>query len=135
MAMKQRTLTRKTLIREYDFNKVKAQAFAPLSTMGIIETLYDRATFMPLDQVALEKIKMLDILKGKKSTPLIEAEWNLKMPAVLVFHLRDYLYNEKYWQWKVSIDEEGFLCVQARRNTPKSRLGWGVFEKDLTSRL
>lgn len=130
-----RTLTRKTLIREYDFNKVKAQAFAPLSTMGIIETLYDRASFMPLNQAALEKIKMMDILRGKNNTPIMEAEWNLKMPALLVYHLRDYLYNEKYYNWKVSVDDEGFLCVQARKNTPKSRLGWGIFEKDLTSRL
>lgn len=133
--MKKRTLTRKTLIREYDFNKVKDQALAPLSTMGIIEPLYDRVSFMPLDQAALEKIKILDILRGKKGTPMAEAEWNLKMPALLVYHLRDYLYNEKYYNWTVTIDEEGFLCVQARKNTPKSRLGWGVFEKDLESRI
>ena len=133
--MKKRTLTRKTIIREYDYNKVREQALAPLLTMGITETLYDRVSFMPLDQAALEKLKMLDILKGKNHTPILETKWDLKMPALLLWDLKDYLYNEKYCQWDVTTDEEGVICVQARSNTPKTRLGWGIFEKDLTSRL
>ncbi len=130
-----RTLRRRVIIREYDYKKVEEQALAPLSTMGIIETLYDRVSFMPLDQTALEKLKMLDILKGKKSTPILETKWDLKMPALLLWDLKDYLYNDRYCHWRVSTDEEGFMCVQARANTPKSRLGWAECEKDLESRL
>jgi len=129
-----RTLRRRVIIREYDYKKVEAQALAPLSTMGIVETLYDRVSFLPLSQDNLEQIKMIEILKGKEN-PLSAARWNFSMPGVLLYDLRDYLYSDKYYNWKASIDEEGYLCVQARSNTPKSRIGWGVFEKDLTCRL
>jgi hypothetical protein len=132
--MKKRTLRRKVIIREYDFNKVKDQAFAPLACMGLIDSLYDRADFIPINQENLEKLKLVEILKGKTSK-LTEVELNLKKPAILVAQLRDYLYNAKYYQWHVTVDEEGYVCVQARKNTPKSRLGWAVFEKDITSRL
>jgi hypothetical protein len=129
--MKTRTLIRKVIIRETDFEKVKKQAFIPLG----VDVLYDRAEFIPLNQEALEKLKVVEILKGKKNTPLLEADLDLKKPALLVSQLRDYLYDNRYYIWHVTVDEDGFLCVQARKNTPKSRLGWAVFEKDLESRL
>ena len=129
-----RTLRRKVIIREYDFNKVRDQAFAPLACMGILDTLYDRAEFIPLNQDNLEKLKVVEILKGKHST-LKDIRWENTMPSRLVAQFKDYLYNTRYYDWQVTIDEEGYLCVQARKNTPKSRLGWGIFEKDLESRL
>lgn len=132
--MTKRTLRRKVIIREYDFNKVKEQAFMPIACMGISDTLYDRASFLPLNQDNLEKLKVEEILRGK-TAGLKSVDWNLKMPAVLVAQLKDYLYNNRYYDWQVTIDEEGYICVQARKNTPKSRLGWGIFEKDLESRL
>jgi hypothetical protein len=129
-----RTLRRKVIIREYDFEKVREQAFAPLACMGIVDSLYDRAEFTPISQDSLEKLKILEILKGKQ-TKLSDVELDLKKPAILVAHLRDYLYNARYYIWNVTVDEEGYVCVQARKNTPKSRLGWAVFEKDVMSRL
>ncbi len=131
--MKKRTLTRKVIIREYDYNKVRDQALGGLIFDGM--ALYDRADFTPLNQEALEKLKVIEILKGKKNTPLLEADLNLNMPALLVSQLRDYLYDSRYYNWRVTTDEDGFLCVQSRKNTPKSRLGWAVFEKDLESRI
>lgn len=125
-----RTLTRKVIIREYDYNKVRTEALA--SSDGI--TLYDRTSFTPLNQDNLEKIKLAEILKGKTG-PLTEVNWNLAIPAIFLFQLRDYLYNDKYYNWLVTVDEEGFICVQSRKNTPKTRLGWGVFEKDLECRI
>jgi hypothetical protein len=130
-----RTLRRKVIIREYDYRKVYVEAFMPLSCMGFKETLYDRAEFTPLDYEALEKLKVIEILRGKKSTPLITAEWNHNIPAMILFDLKDYLYDARYYDWKVTIDQEGYLCVQARKNTPKTRLGWAVFEKDVESRI
>jgi hypothetical protein len=129
-----RTLRRKVIIREYDFNKVRDQAFAPLAMMGVLDSLYDRVEFTPISQENLEKLKVVEILKGK-TTKLSEVELDLKRPAILVAQLRDYLYDAKYYRWNVTVDEEGYVCVQARKNTPKSRLGWAVFEKDLESRL
>lgn len=129
-----RTLRRKVIIREYDFKKVRDQAFAPLGIIGSMETLYDRAEFTPLNQENLEKLKVIEILRSRK-TKISEVELDLKRPALLVAQLRDYLYSDKYYNWNVTIDEEGYVCVQARKNTPKSRLGWGVFEKDIESRI
>jgi hypothetical protein len=128
-----RTLRRRVIIREYDYNKVRDQALGGLIYDGM--ALYDRAEFTPLNQEALEKLKVVEILKGKKSTPLLEADLDLKKPALLVSQLRDYLYDSRYYNWSVTTDDDGFLCVQARKNTPKSRLGWAVFEKDLESRI
>ncbi len=129
-----RTLRRKVIIREYDFNRVRDQAFAPLAMMGVLDSLYDRAEFTPISQENLEKLKVVEILRGK-ATKISEVELDLKKPALLVAQLRDYLYNTKYYQWRVTVDEDGYVCVQARKNTPKSRLGWAVFEKDVESRL
>lgn len=127
-----RTLRRKVIIREYDFNKVRDQALGGLIFDGM--ALYDRAEFTPISQENLEKLKVVEILKGKTSK-LSEVELDLKRPAILVAQLRDYLYSDKYYQWKVTVDDDGYICVQARVNTPRSRLGWAVFEKDMESRL
>ena len=129
-----RTLRRKVIIREYDFAHVREQAFAPLAMMGSKETLYDRAEFTPLNQENLEKLKVLEILRGKK-TKLSDVELDLGMPSLLIAQLRDYLYDQRYYHWTVTTDNDGYLCVQARKNTPKTRLGWAVFEKDMTCRI
>lgn len=133
--MKKRTIKRQVIIREYDFKKVQEQALSPMDCMGFKEALYDRVSWLPLNAENLEKLKMLDILKGKNYTPLVEADLDLKHPASLVAFLKDYLYNEKYYHWLVTIDDEGYLCVQSRKNTPKTRLGWGIFEKDIECRI
>jgi hypothetical protein len=129
-----RTLRRRVIIREYDFKKVRDQAFAPLAFMGSLETLYDRAEFTPLNQENLEKLKLIEVLKGKTNI-LTEVPTDLQHPRLLVYQLRDYMYDDRYHKWQATTDEEGYLCVQARKNTPKSRLGWGVFEKDIESRI
>ena len=127
-----RTLRRKVIIREYDFKKVADNATGSYYDG---QSLYDRVSFTPLNEENLEKIKLVEILKGKEHTPLIKSDWNNNVPAMMLYHLRDYLYDERYYNWRVSIDEDGYICVQSRKNTPKTRIGWGVFEKDLVSRL
>lgn len=127
-----RTLRRKVIIREYDYAKLAYQA-----THGFYDgvALYDRVSFLPLNEENLEKIKLVEILKGKEHTPLIKSDWNNNVPAMMLYHLRDYLYDNRYYDWQVSIDEDGYICVQSRKNTPKTRIGWGVFEKDLACRI
>ena len=127
-----RTLKRKVIIREYDFNKVAEDA---TETHYGGHALYDRVSFLPLNQENLEKLKVVELLKGKEHTPLVRSDWNDNIPAMLLYQLRDYLYDNRYYDWRVTIDEEGYLCVQSRKNTPKTRLGWGVFEKDLPCRI
>lgn len=127
-----RTLRRKVIIREYDFNKVAEYA---TETHYDGHTLYDRVSFLPLNEENLEKLKVVEVLKGKEHTPLVKSDWNNNVPAMLLYQLKDYLYDNRYYDWRVTIDEEGYLCVQSRKNTPKTRLGWGIFEKDLTCRI
>ncbi len=127
-----RTLKRKVIIREYDFEKVKSQALGNLVYDDM--ALYDRVSFTPLNRDTLEKLKLQEILRGKTG-PLTEINPDITVPALLLYQLKDYLYDNRYFDWKVDTDEDGYLCVQARKNTPKSRIGWGVFEKDLRSRL
>lgn len=125
--MATRILKRKVLIREYDFDKVKRQAFSPVG----IAALYDRASFTPVTFNDIEKQQIIELLKGKEETT-----WrDLQQPALALYGVRDHLYDPRYYDWHVTFDDEGYLCVQARKNTPKSRMGWGVFEKDLISRL
>jgi hypothetical protein len=125
--MKIRTLRRKVLIREYDYKKVERQAFSPVG----ITALYDRASFTPVTFDGIEKQQILDILKGKT-----EPTWrDLEQPALALYNVKDHLYDIRYYDWKVTFDEEGYLCVQSRKNTPLSRIGWGVFEKDLMARI
>lgn len=130
--MTKRILRRKVIIREYDFERVKAQAFAPLTFMGTIEALYDRAEFVPLNRDSLEKENLIKILKNpQKDNPFKPTQ----VPALFLYNVKDYLYNEKYINWKVEYDEDGHIWVQSRKNTPRSKLGWGFFEKDLESKL
>lgn len=128
-----RTLRRKVIIREYDFNKVAEYA---TETHYDGHALYDRVSFLPLNEENLEKLKVVEILKGK-SGPLtqIDPEKDFSRPRLLLYHLKDYLYSDKYVEWKITVDSDGYICVQSRKNTPRTRLGWGIFEKDLTCRI
>lgn len=125
-----RTLRRKVIIREYDFVKVRSDAL----DIGFVKyhTLYDRAEFKPLKKDDLEKENLLKVLKDPvKNNPFKPTE----IPALFLFNVKDYLYNQKYIDWNAEYDEDGYIWVQARKNTPRSKLGWGIFEKDLASRL
>jgi hypothetical protein len=68
--MKTRTLRRKVIIREYDYEKVYSQAFAPLAHLGLDSTLYDRAEFIPLTKTKLEHENLIELLKeSNRSNP------------------------------------------------------------------
>lgn len=122
-----RTLRRKVLIREYDYKRVERDSLMDRD----LGKLYDRASFTPVTFDDIEKHQLIELLKGKE-----ESIWrDLDQPALTLYHVRDSLYDPRYYDWRVTFDEEGYLCVQSRKNTPKSRIGWGIFEKDLQSRL
>lgn len=119
--MKTKILRRRCLIREYDFEQVAARA------LNSSLQLYDRVEFVPLQLTDLEHQQVIDLLKGKPVP-----EWvDLKIPARSLANLKDHLYDPRYYRWDVTYDDEGYLCVQSRKNTPLSRIGWGIFEKDL----
>ena len=122
-----RTLRRKVIIREYDYKKVSHDALMNRQSI----CLYDRASFTPVTFDDLEKQQIVELLKGKMDTT-----WrDLEQPALALYHVKDFLYDPRYYDWRVTFDDEGYLCVQARKNTPLSRIGWAIFEKDLTARI
>ena len=127
-----RTLRRKVIIREYDYERVRSYAFMPLRHMGLNDTLYDRAEFTPITKTQLEHENLIKILKEVRGeNPLRPTT----VPALFLFNAKDYLYNERYIEWTSEYDDNGYIWIQSKKNAPKTRLGWGIFEKDLTSRL
>ncbi len=123
-----KVLRRKVIIREYDFERVRAQAFVPLKTMGIPDTLYDRAEFTPFTKDSINRDYVMKILGDKTKKSLAKPN---HYPSNWLFDMKDSLYSEKYINYHPEFDEDGYMWVQSRKNTPKSRLGWAVFEKDL----
>ncbi len=126
-----RTLRRKVIIREYDFNKVRDQAIG-LVGFAALDSLYDRAEFVPFTKDSLGQEYLMRLLGDKTKKGLARPDQH---PANWLFDMRDYLYSPKYIQYHPEYDDDGFIYVQARKNTPRTRLGWGVFEKDLQCRI
>lgn len=126
-----RTLRRRVIIREYDYRRVCSEI---KNQNNYHSELYDRYEFTPLSAEVLEKLKLYELLRGHDSV-LTKINPTLANPSLLLYKLKDLLYDQRYVHWKVSVDEDGFLCIQSRKNTPNTRLGWAVFEKDLKSRL
>ena len=111
-----RTLKRRCLIREYDFNRVRQEA---------VPLIYDTAEFVPLSREQMEKEKIWAELQGR-SQPWLYLGRNVKE---ILYGMKDWLYDERYQFWKKYWDDDQYLIIQARSNTPASRLGWGVFER------
>jgi hypothetical protein len=119
-----KTLTRTVIIREYDFKKICQRAIP--GSIWIKNGLYDRASFEPCLRVALEQEYVLRILQGK--TPYQSHPLPTGVDSLL-YHLRDRLYNRDYASWHQEEDEQGYIWVWCRKNTPKTRLGLATFER------
>lgn len=118
-------LRRRVLIRESDYRKMIDNAYGGIIFDGMM--LYNRSSFTPLTRKEIEKEVMWESLTGKE-----KKIWpGIHQNSARIFDgMRDYLYNIRYAAWKTTWDDDGYLCVQARSNTPISRVGWGIFEYD-----
>ena len=119
-----KTVRRQIIIREYDYDRI-VQLYIPI--------LYTRASFVPFTLKDLEQERMLQVL----STPEENIEQikyripdNYDYPRSFLWCLKDQLYNDKYPEWFSEYDENGYMWIQARKNTPKSKLGRATFEYD-----
>ncbi len=112
-------LRRKCIIRQYDFLKVKARD--PLNL------LYDTYDFTPFTKRSLDQEMMWADLSGKE---LNRRWWDAEPPKVYISGFRDYLYDTNYLNWNIWYDDSEYICIQARKNTPESFLGWGIFTKE-----
>lgn len=129
--MKNKLLRRKIIIREYDFNKIRTKATAKVDRY---ETLYDRATFTPITKDELEKEYLIFLLTKDEndvtSNPM--NSWKpTEFPSSYLWHMKKNLYNEDYARWDSRFDEDNYLLVRYNKVTPETKLGWGVFEKEL----
>lgn len=105
-------LTRRVIIREYDFKKVSSFGF------------YNVTKFEPCLRSALEQEQIMRILQGKYSLPS-----DLTDPiSLLLWDLRDRLYNRNYIHWNFNEDNKGYVWIWARSNTPKTVLGLATFQ-------
>jgi hypothetical protein len=123
-------LKRKIFIREYDFNKIKTKATIKTDRHG---ALYDRATFVPITKDDLEKEYILHLLT-KDENDNKSAMNNLKptdYPKSYLWDIRKKMYDEDYINWNSRFDDNGYLVVRYNKSTPETKLGWGIFEKDL----
>jgi hypothetical protein len=125
--MKERTLRRRCIIRETDFEKVKKQAFKPIG----MSVLYDRADWQPITRESIERDMIVKGLRGQQMPR--GGSWLI--PEDYLLYSQDSLYDQRYTRWNARYDSEGYLVIQARSNVKTARLGWAVFEKDLVSRL
>ncbi len=112
-------LRRRCIIRQYDFLKVKARDPHNL--------LYDTYNFEPFTKTSLDQEIMWAELSGKK----LNYKWDEHIPPrKFIRALSDSLYNKSYLDWNIWYDDDGYICVQARKNTPESFLGWATFIKE-----
>lgn len=117
-------LRRQVIIREYDYKRM-VESYIPI--------LYTRSTFTPFTLKDLEQQYFLQVLTepaGTTEKKKYEIPENYEYPRTFLWYLKDSLYNSKYTDWFSEYDDNGYLWIQARRTTPKSKLGWGVFEFD-----
>lgn len=124
--MTTRTLRRRVIIRETDFEKVRRRAFLPIG----VDVLYDRAEWRPITREEIERDMIIRGLKGEEMPR--GGSWLI--PEDYLLYNQDRLYNDRYTAWAACYDRDGFMTVQAKKNLPVVRLGWAVFEKDLESR-
>ena len=113
--MKNQTVKRQVLIREYDFNQIRRRALK----------LYDRVRWEPLLRDQLEKEYVLNLLKNTQARSA-----NPQWPREFLESFGDRLYNKDYAKWQCVYDDQGYLWIQYGSNTPKTRLGRAFFEKD-----
>ena len=115
-------IRRRVLIREYDYRKMVTNAYGGVIFDGMM--LYDKSEFVPLTKTLIEQEETWAILGSKRHV------WQYASRGVkdIFYGMKDYLYNPRYMEWKTTWDEDEYLCVQARSNTPRSRIGWATFE-------
>jgi hypothetical protein len=111
-------LRRRTIIRESEFDK-KIRPYIPF--------LYNQAEFTPIKVYELERDYMFKILSDDPSVNQ-NFRADFKNPRNILFHYRDYVYNPRYREWNLEIDDQGQILVQSRKNVEPSRLGWAVVE-------
>ena len=113
-------LRRRVIMRQYDYIK-HLKNFVPV--------FYDSSDFEPITLEELKKEHMFLLLKNSASLSKLD-QIDYEYPRNYLAAMSDWLYNRDYVNWFSEYDEDGYLWIQARSNTPSSILGWATFESD-----
>jgi hypothetical protein len=121
-------LRRRIIIRQYDYTDMVKRA---------IPTWYHTSSFEPITLKELEQEYLLALLSEKKSQMLLAPsrycppnEQYYQYPQSYLWQMQNFLYDKNYVKWFSEYDEDGYMWIQARKNTPKTLLGWATFEYD-----
>lgn len=121
--MRNKTLKRRVIIRECDYEKIAPQI--------VRDKLYDSLEFVPLTLKEMEHENIIFLLKNPEK--MDKLPWPVSsINNINLWRLEHLCYNKQYTRWRVTVDyPDGQVWVQSRINVDPSRLGWGVFEKDI----
>lgn len=112
-------LRRRVIIRQYDYHRVQNSALK----------VYNRTDFEPITLQELEHEHLLKVLSNV-DLPVPPPYLDLTYPKTYLYRMQNYMYNKEYVNWFSEYDEDGYMWIQAKRNTPASMLGWATFEYD-----
>jgi hypothetical protein len=110
-------LRREIIVREYDFDHQMAPA---------VPLLYDSAEFIPITESEIRNYALVDILKNPLKA---KHEREPEHPWSWLAQKKNRCYRDDYHRFIQGIDENGYIWIQYRKNTPRSRLGWAVMTK------
>lgn len=117
-----RLLRRRVLIKASDFPKLRRAALSKNFDKG---GLYDTAVFIPVNQHELGKEYTLKALHGQVNAPEKHyTQLHRYLEAVKI-----HLYSMNYLNYKIVLDDNGYVYLQYRKNTEPSALGWAILEK------
>ena len=118
-------LRRRIIIRQYDYLKL---------VRNTIPGLYHSSSFNPITLKDLEHEHLMMVLSEKRSRMLLVPSNHrvdpkyYEHPRSYLWQMQNVLYDKKYADWFSEYDEDGYMWIQARANTPSTLLGWGEFE-------
>lgn len=117
---------RRVIIREYDYKKLVTRA---------IPEYYTTSEFNPLTLQELERDYMFQVLKTGNDRLVNRVNRingrkpiEFSHPQSVLHYFGNHLYDSNYIRWLAEYDEHGFMWIQSRKNTPRTKLGWGIFE-------
>ena len=120
-----KTLRRRVIIRQYDYNKLIKE---------VIPRLYHVASFEPITLKELEHEHLMMVLSDQ-GRPMLLAPQDHRVdlkyyeyPRSYLYQMQKMLYDKHYVEWFSEYDKDGYMWIQARKNTPRTMLGWGTFE-------
>ena len=119
--MAKKVVRRRVIMREYDYRKITKDGTGVLYNHMV---LYTSSSFEPMTKTSIEQDAMWGVLKNQ-SGPKFKVS---KYPLDIFDDVTAWLYSSNYKTWHKWWDDQGYLLIQARKNTPVSRVGWATFE-------